>query len=100
LRIWLQVRILPGVPNKTTTRSVVFLFGRSAEIDRLEWYTSGMSKQNPDAVPLDFDGQRDGEQLLFVFRRHIIAMRKGFYALLIPFAVSSIPPLIWQTNLW
>ncbi len=48
---------------------------------------------------LDFDGQRDGEQLLFVFRRHIIAMRKGFYLLLIPFAISAIPPLIWQNNL-
>lgn len=47
----------------------------------------------------DFDGQRDGEKLLLVFRRHIIAMRKGFYMLLIPFALSSIPPLIWQTNL-
>lgn len=47
----------------------------------------------------EFDGQREGEQLLFVFRRHIIAVRKGFYLLLIPFAVSAIPPLIWQTNL-
>ena len=47
----------------------------------------------------DFEGQREGETLLFVFRRHIIAMRKGFYLLLIPFAVSSIPPLIWQTKL-
>lgn len=46
-----------------------------------------------------FDGQREGEELLFVFRRHIIAMRKGFYLLLIPFALSSIPPLIWQTRL-
>jgi hypothetical protein len=46
-----------------------------------------------------FDGQRDGEELLFVFRRHIIAMRKGFYGLLIPFALSSIPPLVWQDNL-
>lgn len=46
-----------------------------------------------------FEGQRDGEKLLFVFRRHIIAMRKGFYLLLIPFALSSIPPLIWQSNL-
>lgn len=45
---------------------------------------------------LDFDGQRDGEELLFVFRRHMIAMRKGFYLLLIPFAVLSIPPLLWQ----
>ncbi len=47
----------------------------------------------------DFEGQREGEELLFVFRRHIIAMRKGFYLLLIPFAISSIPPLIWQTKL-
>ncbi len=46
-----------------------------------------------------FDGQREGEELLLVFRRHIIAMRKGFYLLLIPLAVSSIPPLIWQDNL-
>ena len=46
-----------------------------------------------------FEGQREGEELLFVFRRHIIAMRKGFYLLLIPFALSSIPPLIWQSNL-
>ena len=43
-----------------------------------------------------FNGQRDGEELLFVFRRHIIAMRKGFYMLLLPLAVGAIPPLIWQ----
>lgn len=48
---------------------------------------------------LDFEGQRPGEDVLFIFRRHIIAMRKGFYALLIPFALSSIPPLIWQDRL-
>jgi len=58
-----------------------------------------MSKKHENDQELDFDGQRDGEELLFVFRRHIIAMRKGFYLLLIPFAVSSIPPLIWQNNL-
>ena len=46
-----------------------------------------------------FEGQRPGEEVLFVFRRHIIAMRKGFYGLLIPFAISSIPPLIWQDKL-
>lgn len=46
-----------------------------------------------------FEGQREGEELLFVFRRHIIAMRKGFYLLLIPFALSAVPPLIWPTNL-
>lgn len=46
-----------------------------------------------------FNGQRDGEEVLHVFRRHLIAMRKGFYCLLIPFAVSAIPPLIWQSKL-
>ena len=46
-----------------------------------------------------FDGQREGEELLFVFRRHIIAMRKGFYLLLIPMALSALPFLIWQDNL-
>lgn len=56
-------------------------------------------KSQNETQQLDFDGQRDGEELLFVFRRHIIAMRKGFYLLLIPFALSSIPPLIWQSSL-
>lgn len=58
-----------------------------------------MSKQSDQDDQLDFEGQRDGEQVLFVFRRHLIAMRKGFYLLLIPFAISAIPPLIWQANL-
>ena len=51
------------------------------------------------ADTLDFEGQRDGEELLFIFRRHPIAMRKGYYLFLIPFVVSSIPALIWQNNL-
>lgn len=59
-----------------------------------------MKQHKQSETPKQFDGQRDDEELLFVFRRHIIAMRKGFYMLLIPFAVSSIPPLIWQANLW
>ena len=46
-----------------------------------------------------FNGQRDGEEVQFVFRRHIVAMRKGFYCLLIPLALTSIPPLIWQSRL-
>lgn len=47
----------------------------------------------------DFDGQREGEELLFVFRRHVIAMRKGFYLFLIPFAISALPVFIWSTVL-
>jgi uncharacterized membrane protein YdbT with pleckstrin-like domain len=55
-----------------------------------------MTKKAQSSEHLDFDGQRDGEQLLFVFRRHMLAMRKGFYLLLVPFAISAIPVLIWQ----
>ncbi len=51
------------------------------------------------SAKLDFEGQRPGEEVLFVFRRHIIAMRKGFYLLLIPLAITAVPPLIWQDNL-
>lgn len=61
-----------------------------------------MNKNIPsegNARPLDFDGQREDERLLFIFRRHIISMRKGFYLLLIPLVITSIPPLIWQANL-
>lgn len=46
-----------------------------------------------------FVGQREDEELLFVFRRHILAMRKGFYGLLIPLAIMSVPPLIWPSKL-
>jgi len=48
---------------------------------------------------LDFEGQRPGEEVLFIFRRHVIAMRKGFYLLLAPLVITAIPPLIWQDNL-
>ena len=34
-----------------------------------------------------------------MFRRHIIAMRKGFYLLLVPMALGALPFLIWQDNL-
>lgn len=46
-----------------------------------------------------FEGQRDDEEIVEVFRRHIIAMRKGFYLLLIPFLLGSLPFLIIQTNI-
>jgi hypothetical protein len=58
-----------------------------------------MKREDSQQQELDFDGQRPGEEVQFVFRRHMIAMRKGFYLLLVPFIISSIPPLIWQNNL-
>lgn len=48
---------------------------------------------------IEFEGQREGEKLLFVFRRHVIAMRKGFYLLLGSLVITAIPPLIWQSDL-
>lgn len=51
------------------------------------------------AAKLYFEGQHDDEEVLFTFRRHPIVMRKGFYALLIPFVLGSIPTLIWPDNL-
>lgn len=47
-----------------------------------------------------FDGQHEDEEVLFVFRRHIIAMRRGFYGLLIPFAIGSLPYLLLPDVLW
>jgi uncharacterized membrane protein YdbT with pleckstrin-like domain len=38
-----------------------------------------------------FNGQRDGEEFLFIFRKHIISMRKGFYLFLGIFALSCLP---------
>lgn len=46
-----------------------------------------------------FPGQYKNEELLMVFRKHPITMRKGFYALLIPFVLASLPTLIWPGNL-
>jgi len=48
---------------------------------------------------LAFNGQRDDEKVLFIFRRHMIAMRKGFYMLVVPLILTAIPPLIWSYNL-
>lgn len=62
--------------------------------------TNNMNKDSTVKISKpEFEGQRDDEKLLFVFRRHIVAMRKGFYLLLIPLAITSVPPLIWQNNL-
>ncbi|MFZ1301036.1 MAG: PH domain-containing protein [Candidatus Microsaccharimonas sp.] len=58
-----------------------------------------MGKKKDDSAKLDFEGQRPGEELLFIFRRHLISMRKGFYLLLGALVVTAIPPLIWQDNL-
>ena len=50
-------------------------------------------------MPKQFEGQHEDEEVLFIFRHHIIKMRKGFYLLLIPFVIASIPVLVWPQNI-
>lgn len=45
-----------------------------------------------------FKGQREGEEFLFMFRKHIIAMRKGFYLFLGVFAISCLPTFFMLTS--
>lgn len=53
-----------------------------------------------DEFTPQFDGQREDETLVLVFRRHVIALRKGFYMILIPLLIGSIPVFIWQDVIW
>ena len=59
-----------------------------------------MKKTKKHSAYPEFEGQREGEEVIIVFRRHIIAMRKGFYLFLGPFALLSLPVFIWQDSLW
>ena len=47
---------------------------------------------------LVFDGQREGEVVQFVFRRHLLTAKKGFTFLVIMFIVGLLPLLIWRGN--
>lgn len=47
---------------------------------------------------LVFDGQREGEVVQFVFRRHLLTAKKGFTFLVIMSIVGFLPLLIWRGN--
>jgi uncharacterized membrane protein YdbT with pleckstrin-like domain len=61
--------------------------------------SSDKQEDNQQGFVPQFSGQRPSEEVLMVFRRHPIVMRKGFYMLLIPFLISSIPVLIWPEEI-
>ncbi len=48
---------------------------------------------------LVFDGQREGEEVLFVFRRHIVTAKKGLFFLIVMLAVGAAPMFIWRDNI-
>ena len=47
---------------------------------------------------LSFDGQREDEKVLFIFRRHILTARHGFVFLIFMIAVGIIPMILWQND--
>jgi len=48
---------------------------------------------------LEFDGQHDDEEVLMVFRRHPVVMRKGLLILLILVALGALPSLFVPENI-
>ena len=44
---------------------------------------------------LEFDGQRDGEEVIFVFRRHIMTARKGLLFCLMMIGIGVLPMVMW-----
>ncbi len=45
-----------------------------------------------------FEGQRNNEDVLFLFRRHILVAKKGFFLFLILLLVFCSPIFIWPNN--
>ncbi len=45
-----------------------------------------------------FEGQRQGEEVIYVFRRHILTSIKGLFFLIFMVAVGFAPILIWPDN--
>ena len=48
---------------------------------------------------LVFDGQREGEEVKFVFRRHFLTAKKGIFFMIIMIALGVVPMLIWTNNI-
>lgn len=48
---------------------------------------------------LVFDGQREGENVKFVFRRHFLTAKKGFFFMVIMTVVGALPMFIWHDNI-
>lgn len=47
---------------------------------------------------LSFDGQRQGENVLFTFRRHISTAKKGLFWLILFSVLGLVPMLLWPDS--
>ncbi len=48
---------------------------------------------------LVFDGQREGEEVKFIFRRHFLTAKKGFFFMIAMIVVGFLPMFIWKDNI-
>lgn len=44
---------------------------------------------------MDFEGQREGEEVIYVFRRHILTTIKGFLWMILLMGIGVIPHFMW-----
>ena len=44
---------------------------------------------------MTFDGQREGEEVVFIFRRHILTAKKGLFFLIIMSVLGILPLIMW-----
>lgn len=47
---------------------------------------------------LSFDGQREGEKVKFVFRRHISTIKKSIFFLVLMIVAGIIPMVLWKDD--
>ena len=45
-----------------------------------------------------FEGQRTNEEVVYVFRRHILTSIRGFFFLIFMIAAGSVPMMIWPSE--
>lgn len=47
---------------------------------------------------MEFEGQREGEEVELVFRRHILTAWRGLFGLVLMGAIGFVPMLIWRED--
>ena len=47
---------------------------------------------------LSFDGQREDERVIFIFRRHISTARRGLLFLIVMIALGIVPMFLWKDD--
>ncbi|MBR5408966.1 PH domain-containing protein [Candidatus Saccharibacteria bacterium] len=47
---------------------------------------------------LSFDGQREGEEVQFIFRRHISTINKGIFFLIFMIGIGIVPMVAWPND--